>query len=101
MVNMKEVQNILQIPTIENYVDSIFLMKVYDVDDNTIIYNYKDFDYRIQIEVCVICEPLKYINGSLKGFDLFTIENCVYFSFAVFDLDTEERKSMYHYRKYQ
>jgi len=37
----KDVKNILDIPNIENYLEKVFELNLYDVGDKTIIYEYK------------------------------------------------------------
>lgn len=90
---MKEVKNIHDIPEIENYLNSSFVLDLYDSSDNTAHYSHKDGEMTITIEI--ICDSDFFFNNS----SLYKILDCNidYFEWSTC-IGKSERLSNYKYR---
>ena len=92
---MNDVKEIRDIPEIENYLDKVFKLALYDVRDKVEIYNL-DIGDNMHISIDLHSNETV-IEGEIELIDLITRENIHYLSYTVILNETDILKQ-YSYR---
>jgi|18_taG_2_1085343.scaffolds.fasta_scaffold77451_2 hypothetical protein len=95
MNTINDVREIRDIPKIENYLDKVFKLALYEVGDRIEIYNL-DIGDNMHISIDLHSDETV-IDGEIELVDLITRENIHYLSYAVILNETDILKQ-YSYR---